>query len=106
MERLHLNDFCDLVGGEAINIHPNHLASPPPYHKSIKPVFGADGLETAESKMARRQRKQLEDAWERREHTWNYMRPWVCDVKEYNFTMLFTFAWVGWPRLLPFIFGY
>ncbi|POY73499.1 hypothetical protein BMF94_3436 [Rhodotorula taiwanensis] len=93
MERLHLNDFCDLVGGEAINIHPNHLASPPPYHKSIKPVFGADGLETAESKMARRQRKQLEDAWERREHTWNYMRPWVCDVKEYNFTMLFTFAW-------------
>lgn len=95
MERLHLNDFCDLVGGEATNINPLHVAAPPPFHKPIQPVYDRDGSETAESKQARQDRKRLESLWEEREHSWFYTRPWVCDVKEYNFTMINTFTWVS-----------
>lgn len=93
MERLHLNDFCDLVGGEATNINPMHVASPPPFHKSIQPVYDRDGSETPESKMARQERKRAESEWENREHSWYYTRPWICDVKEYNFTLINTFTW-------------
>ena len=98
MERLHLNDFCDLVGGEATNINPMHVASPPPFHKSIQPVYDRDGTETPESKMARQERKRAESEWENREHSWYYTRPWVCDVKEYNFTLINTFTWVSPDR--------
>jgi hypothetical protein len=98
MERLHLNDFCDLVGGEATNINPMHVASPPPFHKSIQPVYDRDGSETPESKMARQERKRAESEWENREHSWYYTRPWVCDVKEYNFTLINTFTWVSSAR--------
>lgn len=94
MERLHLNDFCDFVGGEAININPLHIASPAPFHKSLQPVYDSTGAETPASQQARQDRQRIEREWEEREGSWSYTRPWVCNVQEYNFTMINTFTCV------------
>ncbi|GAA5889293.1 hypothetical protein JCM5296_005858 [Sporobolomyces johnsonii] len=93
MERLHLSDFCDLVGGELTNIHPNHSASPPVYRKPLPTVLGLDGKETDESVRAKEERRKLEDEWEARERSWFFTRPWVCDIKEYNATLISTLHW-------------
>ncbi|BGP53177.1 hypothetical protein JCM8202_003693 [Rhodotorula sphaerocarpa] len=92
MERLHLNDFCDFVGGEAINVNPLHIASPAPFHKSLQPVYDSTGAETPASQQARQDRQRIEREWEEREGSWFYTRPWVCNVQEYNFTMINTFT--------------
>ncbi|GAA6016278.1 hypothetical protein JCM10207_000455 [Rhodosporidiobolus poonsookiae] len=93
MERLHLSDFCDLVGGQLHNISPKHPGSPPVYRKPMPTVLGPDGQETAESIKAKEERIKLEDEWEAREKSWYFTRPWVCDIAPYNATVINTFLW-------------
>ncbi|GAA5829989.1 hypothetical protein JCM3766R1_006729 [Sporobolomyces carnicolor] len=93
MERLHLADFCEFVGGEATNISPNHTASAPIYRKPMPTILGADGKETEASIRAKEDRIRLEDSWEARQNSWFFTRPWVCDIKEYNATIINTFLW-------------
>ncbi|GAA5983907.1 hypothetical protein JCM5350_001787 [Sporobolomyces pararoseus] len=93
MERLHLADFCELVGGEATNINPNHTASAPIYRKPMPTILGSDGKETEASIRAKEDRIKLEDSWEARQNSWFFTRPWVCDIKEYNATIINTFLW-------------
>lgn len=95
MERLHLADFCEFVGGEATNISPNHTASAPIYRKPMPTILGADGKETEASIRAKEDRIRLEDSWEARQNSWFFTRPWVCDIKEYNATIITTFLWVS-----------
>lgn len=95
MERLHLSDFCEFVGGEAINIHPNHTAAPPVYRKPMPTILNDKGEETKESIRAKEERRTLEDSWEARKNSWFFTRPWVCDIKEYNATIINTFLWVS-----------
>ncbi|GAA5895694.1 uncharacterized protein JCM6883_001591 [Sporobolomyces salmoneus] len=93
MERLHLADFCDFVGGEATNISPNHTASAPIYRKPMPTILGPDGKETEASIRTKQDRIWLEDSWEARQASWHFTRPWTCDVKEYNATIISTFLW-------------
>ncbi|GAA5879793.1 hypothetical protein JCM16303_004182 [Sporobolomyces ruberrimus] len=93
MERLHLSDFCEFVGGEATNISPNHTASAPIYRKPMPTIIGPDGNETEASVKAKADRIALEDSWEARQNSWFFTRPWVCDIKEYNATVINTFLW-------------
>ncbi|GAA5932377.1 hypothetical protein JCM10213_005304 [Rhodosporidiobolus nylandii] len=93
MERLHLSDFCDLVGGTLHNIHPKHPASAPTYRKPMPTVLGPDGQETPDSITAKADRRKLEDEWEAREKSWYFTRPWVCDIEQYNATIINTFLW-------------
>ncbi|GAA6059003.1 hypothetical protein JCM10212_001713 [Sporobolomyces blumeae] len=93
MERLHLADFCDLVGGEATNISPKHNASAPTYRKPMPTLVDLDGSETKASIKAKEERRRLEDSWEAREQSWFFTRPWMCDIKEYNATIINTFIW-------------
>ncbi|GAA5998434.1 uncharacterized protein JCM10292_002691 [Rhodotorula paludigena] len=94
MERLHLADFCDLVGGETQIIDPKHPASAPTYRKPMPTVLDKNGKETLESIKAKEERRKLEDYWEKsRENSWFITRPWMCDIKEYNATLVSTFMW-------------
>lgn len=94
MERLHLSDFCDMVGGNLTNITPKHPASPKTYRKPMPTILGPDGLETADSIRLKQERIAWEDHMENRENSWYFTRPWVCDLKEYNATLVNIFAWV------------
>jgi hypothetical protein len=100
MERLHLSDFCDFVGGEATNINPNHTAAAPIYRKPMPTILGTDGKETEASVRAKEERIALEDSWEARTNSWFFTRPWVCDIKEYNATIINTFLWVSFHCLV------
>ncbi|BGP49632.1 hypothetical protein JCM10450v2_005533 [Rhodotorula kratochvilovae] len=94
MERLHLADFCDLIGGNATNINPEHPASAPTYRKPLPTILGEDGQETEASIQAKAERRRLEDQWENeRKDSWFYTRPWMCDIPEYNATIVSTFMW-------------
>ena len=94
MERLHLNDFCNLVGGVLTNIVPSHPASPPIYRKQLPTFLGPDGIETAQSIEAKRLRVMYENIWDDRPSSWPITRPNVCDVKEYGATIISVFTWV------------
>lgn len=94
MERLHLNDFCILVGGVLTNIDPSHPASPPIYRKQLPTILGPDGLETSESIEAKALRVIYENQWDDRPSSWPITRPNVCDVKEYGATIISVFTWV------------
>ncbi|KAM0750730.1 hypothetical protein T439DRAFT_238448 [Meredithblackwellia eburnea MCA 4105] len=93
MERLHLIDFCNFLGGNLSNIDPHHPASPPTYRKPMPTILGADGKETTASIEAKQARRAAEDMWDDRPNSWFYTRPWVCDLKEYNTTMINVFTW-------------
>lgn len=95
MERLHLTDFCNFLGGNLTNIDPHHPASPPTYRKTMPTILGTDGQETEASKEAKIKRRASEDMWENRPQSWFYTRPWVCDLKEYNSTIINVFTWVS-----------
>jgi len=75
------------------NINPKHSAAPPIYRKPVPAVLNDAGEETAESLLAKEERRKLEDSWEAREQSWFFTRPWVCDIKEYNATIINTFLW-------------
>ena len=75
------------------NIHPKHSAAPPVYRKPIQAILNDAGEETPESLLAKEERRKLEDSWDAREQSWFFTRPWVCDIKEYNATIINTFLW-------------
>ncbi|BGP22156.1 hypothetical protein JCM10295v2_001034 [Rhodotorula toruloides] len=94
MERLHLSEFCDFVGGDLQHITPRHPASPPLYRKKLPTLLDADGNESEESKRRKEERRKNEDEWEfDRVKSWNITRPWVCDIKEYGATIVSSFHW-------------
>ncbi|KAI5478939.1 hypothetical protein MNV49_004460 [Pseudohyphozyma bogoriensis] len=93
MERLHVADFCDFVGGKLVNVDPKHPASPPTYRKPMPTIIGQDGEETIFSIEAKRKRREKEDEWEDRPKSWFYTRPWYCDVEEYGATLINVFTW-------------
>ncbi|BGP29360.1 hypothetical protein JCM10296v2_001099 [Rhodotorula toruloides] len=94
MERLHLSEFCDFVGGDLHHITPRHPASPPIYRKKLPTLLNAYGEETEESKRRKEERRKKEDQWEfDRAKSWNITRPWVCDIKEYGATIVSSFHW-------------
>lgn len=95
MERLHLSEFCDFVGGDLHHITPRHPASPPIYRKKLPTLLDANGDESEESKRRKEERRKKEDQWEfDRVKSWNITRPWVCDIKEYGATIVSSFHWV------------
>ncbi|POY74635.1 hypothetical protein BMF94_2396 [Rhodotorula taiwanensis] len=82
IDRYHLRDFCDFVGGKLTNINPEHPASPPMYRD---PAADAE-------------RRKLEDQWSKRPtEGWELTTPWVCDVQRYGATLVnvFTFGLEG-----------
>jgi hypothetical protein len=94
IDRYHLKDFCDFVGGELSNIHPSHQASPAPWRSPKKQELGLDGQETPESLSRRKARQALEKFWEKRPSEGHQLTsPWVCDVPEYGFTLINVFNW-------------
>lgn len=99
MERLHLTDFCNLVGGVLTNIDPQHPASPPLYRKLHTPIVDVNGVETIASIEAKRLRIADEDRWDDRPGSWFFTRPWVCDIKEYEATVINVFTWVSRTRI-------
>lgn len=102
MERLHVTDFCNFVGGNLTNIDPHHPASPEVYRLPMANHLGLDGIETFDSKQLRRDRWSLEDTWDDRPESWFFTRPWVCDVEEYGATIINVFTWVSSP--VPYLF--
>lgn len=78
IDRFHMKDFCDFVGGQLANIHPQHPASPPMYrdpHADVDP-----------------ERRKLEDQWSNRPpEGWELTSPWVCDVERYGTTLVNVF---------------
>lgn len=101
MERLHVTDFCNFVGGNLTNIDPHHPASPDVYRLPMANHLGLDGIETSESKQLRRDRWSLEDEWDDRPESWFFTRPWVCDVEEYGATIINVFTWVSSNLTFP-----
>ncbi|SCV74946.1 BQ2448_7975 [Microbotryum intermedium] len=94
MDRLHNNDWCEFVGGNKINVDPEHPWSPPIVRKVMPTILGDDGGETQESIEAKAARAQSEDEWgSRRGHNWYQTRPWICDLQEYNATVINVFNW-------------
>ncbi|GAA5820609.1 hypothetical protein JCM11251_003074 [Rhodosporidiobolus azoricus] len=78
IDRFHLKDFCEFVGGILTLITPDHPACPPMWR-----MAGAD-----------EGRRQKEDIWEGRPREgWELTNPWVCDVKEYGATLINVFTW-------------
>ena len=76
IDRFHMKDFCDFVGGQLANIHPQHPASPPMYR---------DPHADAE-------RRKLEEQWTNRPpEGWELTSPWVCDVERYGTTLVNVF---------------
>ncbi|GAA5893512.1 uncharacterized protein JCM6883_003543 [Sporobolomyces salmoneus] len=78
IDRFHLKDFCEFVGGKLELITPSHTASPPMYKDP-----NADA-----------ERKGWEEKWESRPREgWELTNPWVCDVEEYGTTLVNVFTW-------------
>lgn len=94
IDRNHLGDFCDFVGGRQFNVGTDHPALPPPHRTPHTPVLGPDGKETTESIEAYRLRRENEDRWEARGEQWTQMaNPWVCDIQAYGATLINVFTW-------------
>ncbi|BGO91798.1 hypothetical protein NBRC10512_003453 [Rhodotorula toruloides] len=78
IDRFHLKDFCEFVGGRLELITPDHPACPPMWR---------DPRGDAE-------RKRLEDQWAGRPREgWELTNPWVCDIEEYGATLVNVFTW-------------
>ncbi|BGP16631.1 hypothetical protein JCM10213_000453 [Rhodosporidiobolus nylandii] len=78
IDRFHLKDFCEFVGGKLELVTPDHPACPPMWK-----MPGADEA-----------RRKKEEAWEGRPREgWELTNPWVCDVEEYGTTLVNVFTW-------------
>ncbi|SCZ88201.1 BZ3500_MvSof-1268-A1-R1_Chr2-1g04255 [Microbotryum saponariae] len=87
IDRFHLKDFCELVKGELTLIDPKHPESPPPHRSS-------EHLSPGVSEEERNRRKEKEATWEKRPTEGHVLtNPWVCNVQEYNFTLINVFTW-------------
>lgn len=94
IDRFHLIDFCELVGGSLFLVTPSHPASPKSYHLPHIPEMGPDGKETAASRETETKRLKLEASWEgRSQEAMGLTRPWVCDIEEYGTTLVNVFTW-------------
>lgn len=79
IDRFHLKDFCEFVGGKLELITPQHSASPQMWKKP--------GVVDQE-------RRDWEKKWsERPREGWELTNPWVCDVEEYGTTLINVFTW-------------
>ncbi|GAA5894621.1 hypothetical protein JCM5296_002909 [Sporobolomyces johnsonii] len=78
IDRFHLKDFCDFVGGKLELLTPDHPACPPMWK-----MPGGD-----------QDRRDKERFWEERPREgWELTNPWVCDVEEYGATLVNVFTW-------------
>jgi hypothetical protein len=78
IDRFHLKDFCEFLGGKLELITPEHQASPAMWKKP-----GGDS-----------ERREWEKKWEERPREgWELTNPWICDVQEYGTTLINVFTW-------------
>lgn len=78
IDRFHLKDFCEFVGGKLELIGTDHQASPGMWKKP-----GGD-----------RERRDWEKNWsERPREGQELTNPWICDVEEYGTTLINVFTW-------------
>jgi hypothetical protein len=78
IDRFHLKDFCEFVGGRLELITVDHQASPAMWKKP-----GGDS-----------KRREWETKWaERPREGQELTNPWVCDVPEYGTTLVNVFTW-------------
>ncbi|GAA6048631.1 hypothetical protein JCM3770_002066 [Rhodotorula araucariae] len=78
IDRFHLKDFCEFVGGRLELISLTHPACPPMYR-----VPGAD-----------KEQREWEDKWANRPDDGQALtQPWVCDIAEYGTTLVNVFTW-------------
>ncbi|CEQ42486.1 SPOSA6832_04288 [Sporobolomyces salmonicolor] len=78
IDRFHLQDFCEFVGGRLELLTPDHPACPPMWK-----MPGGDHA-----------RRDKERVWEERPREgWELTNPWVCDVEEYGATLVNVFTW-------------
>ncbi|GAA6064655.1 hypothetical protein JCM10212_005241 [Sporobolomyces blumeae] len=78
IDRFHLKDFCEFVGGRLELVTPDHPASPAMWKKP-----NADPL-----------RREQEERWQNRPREgWELTQPWICDVQEYGTTIVNVFTW-------------
>lgn len=78
IDRFHLKDFCEFLGGRLELITLEHPACPPAYL-----VPDADS-----------ERREWEDKWAHRPDDGQALtQPWVCDVEEYGTTLVNVFTW-------------
>ncbi|KAK4047254.1 hypothetical protein OIV83_005558 [Microbotryomycetes sp. JL201] len=92
IDRYHLKDFCEFVGGKLELVTTDHDAAPRPYKLKLRAEMDASGDETAESIEKKRRRREQEDRWERRPREGQELtNPWVCDVAEYGTTLVNVF---------------
>ncbi|GAA5950735.1 hypothetical protein JCM3765_000593 [Sporobolomyces pararoseus] len=79
IDRFHLKDFCEFVGGKLELITPEHQASPQMWKKP--------GVVDQE-------RREWEKKWsERPREGQELTNPWICDVQEYGTTLINVFTW-------------
>lgn len=98
IDRFHLKDFCDLVGGNLFNVGTNHPAHPMAYSAAHIVEMGSSGEESDASKERWRLHQEKESFWGSRGIEGQLLtNPWVCDIQEYGFTMInvFTFGLEG-----------
>ncbi|GAA5967814.1 hypothetical protein JCM11641_005776 [Rhodosporidiobolus odoratus] len=78
IDRFHLKDFCELVGGQLELVTPEHPACPPMW----------------KDPNADENRRKKEEAWEKRpSEGWELTNPWVCNIPEYGTTLVNVFTW-------------
>ncbi|KPV75034.1 uncharacterized protein RHOBADRAFT_53936 [Rhodotorula graminis WP1] len=78
IDRFHLKDFCEFVGGRLELVTVDHPACPPPYL-----VADADS-----------ERREWEQKWANRPDDGQALtQPWVCDIEEYGTTIVNVFTW-------------
>ena len=78
IDRFHLKDFCEFVGGRLELVTVDHPACPAPYL-----VADADS-----------ERREWEQKWANRPDDGQALtQPWVCDIEEYGTTIVNVFTW-------------
>ncbi|BGP48613.1 hypothetical protein JCM10450v2_004489 [Rhodotorula kratochvilovae] len=78
IDRFHLKDFCEFVGGRLELITLDHPACPPMYRAPD----------------ADKELREWEDKWAKRPDDGQALtQPWVCDIEEYGTTLVNVFTW-------------
>ncbi|KAM0791620.1 hypothetical protein ACM66B_006059 [Microbotryomycetes sp. NB124-2] len=92
IDRYHLKDFCDFVGGNLELVTTDHKAAPKPYRLKMRAQMDSSGQETYESVQKKKARREQEERWEKRPREGQELtNPWVCDVPEYGTTLVNVF---------------
>ncbi|KAK4047966.1 hypothetical protein OIO90_006004 [Microbotryomycetes sp. JL221] len=92
IDRYHLKDFCEFVGGRLELVTTDHVASPQPYRLKHQLELDSQGQETTNSVNKRIQQTQQQERWEARPREGQELtNPWVCDIAEYGTTLINVF---------------